>query len=215
MYCKVVINDLYLQNIRTNNIRIFFMKKTVTVSLGGQVFCIEDDAYYNLEQYLKRLENGFANEPDRREIMNDIELRMAEHFRELAPKADDVIGVAEVDKVIGIMGDPNDLGGEKREYGTGNPFSRKHKRLYRDPENAAIAGVASGLSYHWNIDPIILRILFVVAALWGGGGVFVYIILWIVIPEARTAAERLEMTGEPVTAENIGKSFQGSSNQQK
>ncbi|MDX9771747.1 MAG: PspC domain-containing protein [Tenuifilaceae bacterium] len=193
------------------------MKKTVTVSLGGLVFCLEEDAYIKLDGYLKRLEAGFANEPDRREIMNDIEARIAEHFKEASPKPDDVINLSQVDRVIDIMGDPTDLGAEQKEYRatSGKPFNSTGKRLYRDPENSIIAGVSSGLSYYWNIDPVIIRILFVITALWGGGGFFVYVILWIVIPEARTAAERLEMTGEPVTAENIGKTFQGSSNQRK
>jgi len=71
------------------------------------------------------------------------------------------------------------------------------------------------MAAYWNIDPIIIRILFVVAFFWGGGGLLVYIILWIVIPQADTIAEKLEMRGEPVNAENIGKSFQGNDNQNK
>jgi phage shock protein PspC (stress-responsive transcriptional regulator) len=192
------------------------MKKTVTVSLGGMVFCLEEDAYLKLDEYLKRLELSFANEPDRREIMNDIEARIAEHFKEAAPHQDDVISISQVDRVMEIMGDPTDLGDQQENAGPkGRPFNSSGKRLYRDPENSVVAGVSSGLAYYWNIDPVIIRILFFITAFWGGGGAFVYIILWIVIPEARTAAERLEMTGEPVTAENIGKSFQGSSNQRK
>jgi phage shock protein PspC (stress-responsive transcriptional regulator) len=194
------------------------MKKTVTVSLGGVVFCLEDDAYFKLDGYLRRLEHGFAGEPDRREIMTDIEARMAEHFKEKAPTSEDVINLAEVNRVIGIMGDPADLGGSERTFSsttTGRAFNSAGKRLYRDPENSVIAGISSGLAYYWNIDPVIIRIIFVITALWGGGGLLVYIILWIVIPEARTVAERLEMTGEPVTAENIGRSFQGSKYQRK
>lgn len=192
------------------------MKKTVTVSLGGVVFCLEEDAYLKLDTYLRRLENGFANEPDRREIMNDIEARMAEHFKEKAPTSENVITLIEVERVIGIMGDPTDSAEEQksRTY-SGHPFNSGGKRLYRDPENAVFAGVSSGLGYYWNIDLVIIRIFFAIAALWGGGGVLIYIILWIVIPEARTATERLEMTGEPVTAENIGKKFQGTNYQRK
>ena len=106
------------------------------------------------------------------------------------------------------MGEPSDFTSEGNTHSSSRPFyHRTTKKLYRDPENRILGGVCSGMSIYWNIDPVIIRILFVIAALWGGGGIFVYLILWIVIPEARTAAERLEMTGEPVTAENIGKTF--------
>ena len=191
------------------------MKKTITVSLGGMVFCLEDDAYYLLDNYLKRLERSFMGEADRREIMNDIEARIAEHFKEKAPNPEMVINITEVKRVIEIMGEPSDFDNEsKSQSSRSTSYSRSNKRLFRDPENKVFAGVCSGIGVYWNVDPVIIRILFVIAALWGGGGVFVYIVLWIVIPEALTAAERLEMTGEPVTAENIGKSFQDSKDQQ-
>lgn len=74
--------------------------------------------------------------------------------------------------------------------------------------NSVIGGVSSGLGYYWNIDPVLIRILFVILVLFGGGGVLIYVILWIVIPQANTVAERLEMTGDPVNAKNIGKSFE-------
>lgn len=197
--CRIIL----LQNLQ-------YMKKTITVSLGGMVFCIEDEAYQQLESYLKRLERRFSEESDRREIMNDIESRIAEHFKEKFPDSDMVINIGEVNRVIQIMGEPADFESEDSSQTSKNYSSRTNKRLFRDPENRVLGGVSSGIGYYWNIDPIIIRILFVITALWGGGGIFVYIILWIVIPEANTAAERLEMTGEPVTAENIGRSFQES-----
>jgi phage shock protein PspC (stress-responsive transcriptional regulator) len=182
------------------------MKKTITISLGGMVFCLEDEAFQQLENYLKRLEKRFSGNSDRREIMNDIEARMAEHFKDKYPDSDMVININEVNRVVEIMGEPSDFESDEANKSFSN---RSRKRLFRDPENRILGGVSSGIGYYWNIDPLIIRILFFVTALWGGGGLFVYIILWIVLPEAHTAAERLEMTGEPVTAENIGKSFQG------
>ena len=103
------------------------------------------------------------------------------------------------------MDDPYDFSGDTQDKSKKNYSSRANKRLYRDPENRVLGGVSSGIGYYWNIDPLVIRIIFVITALWGGGGIFVYLMIWIVIPEARTAAERLEMTGEPVTAENIGR----------
>lgn len=190
------------------------MKKTATVSLGGMIFCFEEDAYLTLEAYLKRLEYNFRGEPDTQEIMKDIEVRMAEHFREKAPSQEIVITLNEVNRVIEIMGEPTDIGSESNNFQSAESTQqRTRKRLYRDPDNRVFAGISSGLGYYWNIDPVIIRVLFVILAIWGGGGLFVYIILWIVIPEARTIAEKLEMTGEPVTAENIGKSFKGTNEQ--
>lgn len=190
------------------------MKKTATVSLGGMIFCFEEDAYLTLEAYLKRLEYNFRGEPDTQEIMKDIEVRMAEHFREKAPSQEVVITLNEVNRVIEIMGEPTDIGSESNNFQSAESTQqRTSKRLYRDPDNRVFAGISSGLGYYWNIDPVIIRVLFVILAIWGGGGLLVYIILWIVIPEARTTAEKLEMTGEPVTAENIGKSFKGTNEQ--
>ena len=185
------------------------MKKTVNVSLGGVVFCLEEDAYHKLAAYLNRLETHFQAEKDRKEILADIEARMAEHFREKITSSDGVISLSEVNRVIEIMGEPLDIDGENSANDSKSyNFKRTNKRLYRDPDNSVIAGVCSGLAYYWNIDPLIIRIIFIVALIWGGGGFLVYVILWIVIPQANSVAEKLEMRGEPVNAENIGKSFQ-------
>lgn len=186
------------------------MKKTVNVSLGGMVFCLEEDAFHRLNGYLKRLEQKFMHSSDMRDIINDIEVRIAEHFKEKAPLPDMVVSIIEVERVIGIMGNPSDFEEDGPEFSSQRfNYSRTRKRLFRDPENRVIGGLCSGLGYYWNVDTLLIRILSVILAFSGGGGVLIYIILWIVIPEARTVADRLEMTGEPVNAENIGKSFGG------
>jgi len=183
------------------------MKKTVTINLGGLVFCLEEDAYQVLAFYLKRLENHFSKDPGKQEILNDIEARMAEHLKEKFSNPNQVVNIDEVNRVIGIMGEPSDIEGDASKSQTTKSDSRSYRRLYRDPDNRVIGGVCAGMGAYWNIDPIILRILFIIA-FFCCGGLLIYIILWIVIPTANTAAEKLEMRGEPVTAENIGKSFQ-------
>jgi phage shock protein C len=75
--------------------------------------------------------------------------------------------------------------------------------MYRDPDNRVIGGVCSGMGAYWDIDPVIIRILFIVLALAGGLGIMVYLILYIVIPEARTTAQKIEMKGNPVNIHNI------------
>lgn len=186
------------------------MKKVVTVSLGGIAFSLEEDAYNRLKEYLKGVENRFRYNADEKEIMNDIEARMAEHFRQSAPNSEMVVTLVEVERVIGIMGTPSDFDAEEVGSSTdGSQSGRKYKRLYRDSEERVLGGVCSGLGYYWNMDPVLLRVLFVVLALVGGGGLLVYLVLWIITPKAETVAQRLEMKGEEVTAENIGKSFGG------
>jgi phage shock protein C len=75
--------------------------------------------------------------------------------------------------------------------------------MYRDPDNRVIGGVCSGMGAYWNIDPVILRIIFIALILAGGVGVMVYLILYIVLPEAKTTAQKIEMKGEPVNIHNI------------
>jgi phage shock protein PspC (stress-responsive transcriptional regulator) len=117
-----------------------------------------------------------------------------------------VINIEDVDEVIQIMGQPSDFApdDDSRDDET---FIRYQKRLYRDPENKVIGGVCSGIGAYFNLDPIWVRILFVLLVLAPGFGILLYIILWLVVPEARTAAERLEMRGHPVTISTLENSF--------
>jgi phage shock protein C len=75
--------------------------------------------------------------------------------------------------------------------------------MYRDPDNRVIGGVCSGMGAYWNIDPVIVRIIFIALAFAGGIGVMVYLILYIVLPEAKTTAQKIEMKGDPVNIHNI------------
>jgi phage shock protein PspC (stress-responsive transcriptional regulator) len=75
--------------------------------------------------------------------------------------------------------------------------------MYRDTDNRIIGGVCSGMGAYWNIDPVILRIIFIALILAGGIGAIVYLILYIVVPEAKTTAQKIEMKGEPVNIHNI------------
>ena len=192
------------------------MKKTFTINLGGQVFNIDDDAYMKLNNYLSSVEHHFRDESDKREI-SDIESRIAELFvTELKP-GKQVISLSEVDKVIGILGKPEEIGEDAGDgtYSYSTTYSYSYRRIYRDPDNRIIGGVCSGISAYFHMDPLILRIVFLVAFFGFGVGLLIYIILWIVIPEAKTTAQKLEMRGEPVTITNIGKSIRNEFNNVK
>lgn len=185
------------------------MKKTLTVNLNNIVFHIDDDAYDMLQIYLHEIADHFTDEAERREIMTDIEARIAELFSEKLQKNKNVINLEDVQEVIEIMGKPSQYAGEEEEE-THQPKtdkkqpSNRARRFYRDPENAILGGVSGGLSAYLNLDVTLIRILLVILVFVGVGFVIpVYIVIWFVAPEAITAAQRLEMQGEDVTVESI------------
>jgi phage shock protein PspC (stress-responsive transcriptional regulator) len=122
-----------------------------------------------------------------------------------------VVGVKDVDEVITIMGQPEDYridndDAEPSATNFTNTFDKyKTKRLFRDRENAMIGGVLAGLSHYTGIDKSWLRLILLSLLFLKGFGVLAYIILWIVMPEAKTTSEKLEMRGEPVNISNIEK----------
>jgi phage shock protein PspC (stress-responsive transcriptional regulator) len=182
------------------------MKKTFSVNLGNRVYNIDEDAYLKLNAYIERIEGHFSDQKEREDIINDIELRISELFSERLGVNKQVVTMTDVNEVIRIMGDPHEISGSEEE--PPRQWERKSgtRRMYRDPDDRMIAGICGGLAAYLDIDPVIVRLIFVVL-LFTGVGVLVYIILWIVIPEARTTAQKLEMRGDPVNTSNIGNFF--------
>ncbi|MCF8227276.1 MAG: PspC domain-containing protein [Bacteroidales bacterium] len=186
------------------------MKKTIKINLTGMIFHIDEDAYEKLKKYLDAIGRHFSDKAEGEEILRDIESRIAELFQEKLKKQEEVISIALVDEIIGIMGDPEEIidtgqpsGQERTSYSGFQGTSRRSRRLYRDPENSVIGGVCGGLGAYFNIDPLIFRVLFIVFFFFGGASILLYLILWIVLPRAETAAQKLEMQGEPVNVSNI------------
>jgi phage shock protein PspC (stress-responsive transcriptional regulator) len=185
------------------------MKKALKINLSGQIFHIDEDAYEKLKVYLDTISSHFSNANESKEILSDIESRIAELYHEKMSDENQVISVKEVDEVIDIMGRPEEIADEDEPSGSQkNRQQRASRRLYRDPDNAVLGGVSSGLSAYFNLDVVLFRILFVVFTLIGAGTpVLLYIILWIAVPKAETAAEKLEMRGEKVTVSNLEKAI--------
>lgn len=191
------------------------MKKTLTVNLGGTVYHIDDDAYRLLDNYLSNLKHYFRKQEGAEEIVNDIEIRIAELFAEKITAGKQVITVADVEEIIARVGKPEDFGVSNDEsesqYKTDRSFSPHQgntttRRWFRDPDNKLLGGVASGLAAYLDWDVTLVRILMIILLFVPYCPMIIlYIIGWIVIPEARTAAEKLSMRGEAVTIENIGK----------
>jgi len=186
------------------------MKKTLTINLSGSVFHIDDDAYDRLYNYLNKITRHFGNDQDAKEIVEDIEARISEIFAEKIKNGVEVINIAHVEEVIVIMGTPEAISNEEEEK---EPVSDKKyyrmrgRRLYRDPEDKVLGGVCSGLGAYFSVDPVIIRIFFVLLFFAGGSSFLAYLILWIVVPKAYSTAQRLEMKGEEVNIDNISKSI--------
>ncbi len=180
------------------------MNQTKTVNLAGINFYLDNDAYIKLDEYLSQLKKHFNNQEGADEIMRDIENRIAEIFQEKISNPQEVIGLTIVHEVMATLGKPGDFDQDEENKGS-RPRSRSHnKRLYRDMDNRLLGGVCSGLGAYLNLDPVLIRVIFLVAIL-SGISLLVYLVLWIVIPPALTTAEKIEMQGNPVNIENIEK----------
>ena len=180
------------------------MNKTVNINLGGMFFYIDEDAYQKLTRYFDAIKRSLSNSSGQDEIIKDIEMRVSELLTEKQKSEKHVVGLKEVDEVIAIMGQPEDYKIDD-ESSPSDISSPKIRKLYRDTENGIIGGVLAGLGYYLGIDKVWLRITMLSLVLLGGTGVLAYIILWVVIPEAKTTSEKIEMVGEPVTISNIEK----------
>ncbi len=192
------------------------MKKTFTINISGSIFHIDDDAFEKLQRYLQLLNRHFGTAIEGQEILQDIEARIAELFIEKTGNKVEVITNEMVDEVIARMGKPEDFMEPGEEEASakaqaagaaqeGEPQIRR--RLYRDGDNRVLGGVCSGLGAYFNIDPVILRVIFVLVLFMGGASILLYLILWIVVPKAKTTAQRLEMRGKEATISNIEKSI--------
>lgn len=189
------------------------MNKTLNINLAGFMFHIDENAYLRLERYLNTLKQQFVNTKGGNEIINDIETRIAELFKERTGPGKEVISAEDVDQVIAIMGQPEDYlemddeaNGHTPPPSSSANFSSSKKRIFRDVDNRIVGGVSSGLAAYFNIDPLWVRILFLIA-LFSGFGFLLYIIMWAVIPKAVTTAEKLQMRGEKINISNIERSI--------
>ncbi len=190
------------------------MKETVKINLGGILFHIDEDAYRILHKYIEGLKMYFSKEPESaKEIIDDIEMRIAELLEEKLNSNKEVIGIEDINDVISRLGKIEDFELEE-EAPEGDPVNeqtnerREHRKLYRDIDHSYIGGVAAGLAAYFNTDPIWIRVAFFALFFANGFGLILYIILWVVVPSAQTTAQRLQMQGKPVNVSNIEKNFQ-------
>ena len=284
------------------------MKKNISINISGIIFHIEEDGFDRLQEYLEAINKYFSQYEDSKEIIEDIESRIAEIFLGKLTEEKQIITAEDVAVLITTMGtiadfeatidvDEEDLAtdqqGERQKessqqtqsestgpdtsYESPKRLSRaknrkvlggvaagmahyfnvdpiwirlifialfinifwggisgvvllgyiilwivlpeveveedsKIKKLYRDPEDRVLGGVASGLAAYFGADKAVIRLLFVLSILLGGSGIIIYLILWIITPEAQTITEKMQMQGEPVTLSNIESNIKSSLN---
>lgn len=185
------------------------MKTTEKISLGGYAFVIESEAYVELENYLSEIRECFRNDNSADEIIDDIEVRIAELLKEKYADGT-VVNMGMIASIKERIGDPKEVAGQEEEEDVVKETSKcplRDKRLYRDIDDRALAGVCSGLGLYFNIDKVVFRLFFLIAFCLGffdaEDGLFTlailaYIILWIAMPAARTVEEKCEMYRKPM-----------------
>jgi phage shock protein PspC (stress-responsive transcriptional regulator) len=193
------------------------MNKVFSVNIGGQVFTVDELAFEKLRNYLDSIKSHFRGTEGSDEIIADIESRIAEMLRERLKAGKDVTNMEDVDFIMLTMGRPEEFEGEANTEETASTSGfdsgqyssqRQSRRLFRDPDNKVLGGVCSGVSAYFGInDPVWMRLFFVIIFFTFGSGLLLYIILWVVIPKAKTITDRMEMRGENVTINNIKKTF--------
>lgn len=183
------------------------MKKVIDINIGNSNFSMDDDAFITLRNYLAKFESTISNPEDVKEVMEDIELRVAEIFQKELKTPNQVVDQSLVNKVIECLGEVEEPSSRYNNYtdNTESGTENSQKRLYRDLDDKKIAGICSGIALYFNIDVTLVRVIFLVGLICYSATFWIYVILWIAVPKAVTASQKLQMRGVPVTAENIKK----------
>ena len=157
------------------------MKEAINANIGQQVFTLDRDAYDRLTIYLNDVRRRITS--DTEEVMNDIEIRIAEILREALPSTMMVVTLAMVEQAIARIGTPEDFETENNQGTTNNRSNMNSNVLRRSRTDRSIAGVCGGLADYFGIDSTILRIVMLCLIIFGGMSLWVYIIMWLLIPE--------------------------------
>lgn len=190
------------------------MNRTIIININGIVFHIEEEAYEVLRSYMIAVKKHFGHSVDSHEIVGDIENRIAEMFSErIVQGKNEVITMQDVDEVTAQMGSVSDFESNEdsssftQDFTDAPPLTGERK-LMRDPDDKIFGGVCSGLGHYFEIDAKWVRFFVILLFVFGGTGFLLYVILWIVMPLARTRADRMAMKGEAPNLRNFKRSFQ-------
>lgn len=220
------------------------MKKNITINLFGVLYAIDEDAYELLRKYEENMRAYFRTKDGGDEVADDIECRVAELLSELKASGVEAVSIEHIEEIIRRIGNPeemDDTGGDEAcatagqaagttddgTGGTGNGpggaellerirIWMSKRRLYRDPDDIIVGGVMSGLcKYFGGTDPLPWRIGMVLLGLLSlSTFAIIYLILWAIVPQARTADERLRMQGRLVTPQTVSEELMHPSGKQ-
>lgn len=186
------------------------MKEITRIHLAKTPYDIELDAKEVLQKYLSEIKQMMGSE----DTMYEIEARMVELLGERGVQSNGIITMSDVEDLRSKMGLPKEFSdSESNEDSQADltPSNSPAKRLMRDTDNAIFGGVCAGIAAYWGINPLWVRLLFIISPfITFGTALLVYIIIWISLPEAKTAAEKLQMRGEPVTLNSLKKAANNS-----
>lgn len=186
------------------------MKEITRIHLAKTPYDIELDAKEVLQKYLSEIKQMMGSE----DTMYEIEARMVELLGERGVHNNGIITMSDVEDLRSKMGLPKEFSdSESNEDSQADltPSNSPAKRLMRDTDNAIFGGVCAGIAAYWGINPLWVRLLFIISPfITFGTALLVYIIIWISLPEAKTAAEKLQMRGEPVTLDSLKKAANNS-----
>lgn len=185
------------------------MQKVISINLNGHAYQVDEAGYDALRDYLDGAERTLAGNPDRREIVADLEQAIADRCQQVLGPHKSVVAAADVEQIIKEMG-PIEAPGVTEESEAGSSrepaaaAAPRPRRLYRVPEGAMIGGVCSGLAAYLGLDATLIRFGFVIAALLTkGAAVIGYVGMMFVIPEAKTAEQRADAGGAPFNAKDV------------
>jgi len=179
------------------------MNTTKDIHLSHVKFTMDDEAYIILKSYLNKLTIAFSSNSSKNEILEDIESHIAELFSANS-SINRVISVSDVNNAIDVLGTPEELAEDENEQDKPSKNTNTNKKLFRDTDDSYVGGVASGLAHYFGISPAWIRVLFILFFfLPVPFTTLAYIILWIVVPSAKTSADKIRMNGEAVSVASI------------
>jgi len=174
------------------------MNEIRNIHLGRQAYTVSADAYKELHDYLLAIQKKAG-----KEVADEVELRMAELLAARGVDAEKVVLDTDVEYLKGQLGTPSDFSDDDTEDRALDDAPDNQRRLFRDMDNAMIAGVAAGLAKYFDVSVLAIRLLFVLLTFFGGATIVIYLVLWLLIPEAATNSDRLQMEGKAVNVDNI------------
>jgi phage shock protein PspC (stress-responsive transcriptional regulator) len=187
------------------------MNTVIIINLNGNAFHLEEPGFQSLRAYLERAQAQLKDNPDRTEIMADLEQAIADKCAHFLRPHKNVLTAAEIDGVLKEMGPvqtdgdaPGGAASAEQAQGTKSTGAAAPKRLYQIRDGAMLSGVCTGIAAYLDIDVTIVRILFVVlTVLTGGLWILVYLVMMLVVPFANTGEEHAAATGAPFNAQEV------------